>query len=238
MESQFDGRLQASASQAPAQNNDGQVLARLRALTLHHGNHAQYQESTVLPPSSIPQSSTDPIPTALQQDGPRSLRILLVRDNVINLKVINAFLLKHKYDRITTARNGNQAVAAVRQAADQGESFDLILMDVSMPGMDGFEATRLIRSFERGSEQGVDSREHGMLAMGKGEDDPLAGEVKEKDSSGGRGRNRAYIVALSEYGYASVRDEVERSGFDCIISRPTNLGKVRELLQRLQKEKE
>jgi PHD/YefM family antitoxin component YafN of YafNO toxin-antitoxin module len=79
--------------------------------------------------------------------------------------------------------------------------------------------------------------------MGEGEDDPRAGEVKESgmDSSGGRGRNRAYIVALSDYEYASVRDEVEKSGFDCMVSRPTSLGKIRELLQRLdsgQKEKE
>lgn len=47
-----------------------------------------------------------------------------------------------------TAKNGFEAVAAVHKATADDESFNVILMDISMPGMDGFEATKVIQAFE------------------------------------------------------------------------------------------
>jgi CheY-like chemotaxis protein len=63
-----------------------------------------------------------------------------VEDNSVNRKVATAILHKLKVD-VTHAENGEIAIEKV-----QNEAFDLILMDCSMPVMDGYEATRIIRS--------------------------------------------------------------------------------------------
>lgn len=69
----------------------------------------------------------------------RSLHILLAEDNAVNQKVAVA-LLKKSGHTVQVAQNGHEAVLAVQQ----GE-FDLILMDMHMPEMDGLAATRAIR---------------------------------------------------------------------------------------------
>jgi PAS domain S-box-containing protein len=72
----------------------------------------------------------------------RGLRVLLAEDNLVNQKL--AVRLLEKRDCIVAVvSNGREAVAAVEK-----ESFDLILMDVQMPIMDGFEATAAIRKME------------------------------------------------------------------------------------------
>ncbi len=68
-----------------------------------------------------------------------NLAILLAEDNPVNRKVISATLIK-KGHQVTTAENGKIAVSKAAQT-----KFDLILMDVQMPEMDGMDATSLIR---------------------------------------------------------------------------------------------
>jgi len=75
----------------------------------------------------------------------RPLRILLAEDSVLNQKLAVA-LLERQGHTVTIANNGLQAVDAV-----QAGSYDLILMDVSMPEMDGLEATEEIRKRQRDS---------------------------------------------------------------------------------------
>lgn len=75
------------------------------------------------------------------------LQILLVEDNPINQRVA-ARLLEKAGHRVTIAGNGREALSYVDTRA-----FDLVLMDVSMPEMDGLEATHAIRELERGTEK-------------------------------------------------------------------------------------
>jgi CheY-like chemotaxis protein len=72
----------------------------------------------------------------------RPLRVLLAEDNKVNQLVAKGLLTKRGHI-LTIVENGRAAVAAVEQGA-----FDVVLMDVQMPEMDGFEATAIIRSKE------------------------------------------------------------------------------------------
>ena len=73
----------------------------------------------------------------------RSLHILLAEDNRVNQKIATRLLEKRGH-HVALARNGAEALAALAQ-----RSFDLVLMDVHMPDMDGIEATIAIREKEK-----------------------------------------------------------------------------------------
>jgi CheY-like chemotaxis protein len=89
----------------------------------------------------------------LSDTGIKTPKVLLVEDNHINLKILAAYMkkLKLEYD---TATNGKEAVERYTQSP---KDFVCILLDISMPVMNGFEAARQIRAFERREEmkQGV-----------------------------------------------------------------------------------
>jgi len=85
------------------------------------------------------------------------LRILLVEDTPINQRVVLRMLELLGY-RADAVANGAECVTAVREHA-----YDLILMDVNMPEMNGLEATRLIRSAEE--QRAVKGRSHRIIAL-------------------------------------------------------------------------
>ncbi len=95
---------------------------------------ATWKESAVMT-SSIPASATG-APQA-------SIKVLLAEDNFVNQKLAVTMLQKRGY-RVSVANDGLEALALLER-----EAFDVVLMDVHMPNMGGFEATAQIRERER-----------------------------------------------------------------------------------------
>jgi len=94
-------------------------------------------------PNAAPQPETEkPADDATLQ----GVNILLAEDNDLNLEIAQ-FLLENAGATVTAARNGQEAVDIF--AASRPGEFDAILMDVMMPVMDGYTATRTIRRLDR-----------------------------------------------------------------------------------------
>ncbi|KAF9767823.1 hypothetical protein IL306_014951 [Fusarium sp. DS 682] len=142
------------------------------------------------PPSRVPSKRPSPV---TQQQGstsasePRSF--LLVDDNPINLSVLCAYMKKLK-SNYTTAADGLEAVERFQENPDQ---FSCILMDISMPRMDGIEATKQIRAFENKEDRdpviilaltGLASATAQQDAYASGVDVFLSKPVKLKELSG------------------------------------------------------
>ncbi len=94
-----------------------------------------------------PEQGTNGASASIFIPGGRRYRILLAEDNPIN-QMLAVRLLEQEGHSVTVAGNGLQALAVLEQAP-----FDLALMDIQMPEMDGFETTAAIREQERATER-------------------------------------------------------------------------------------
>jgi CheY-like chemotaxis protein len=137
---------------------------------------------------------------------PKKLRVLLVDDNLINLRFLETYIKKRRpnfeYD---CAEDGLQAVEA---AENYKAGYSLVFMDLSMPIMDGLEATRKIRALEKDR-----SKRLGSAAPAP-----------------------ALIVALT--GLASGRDQANAfsSGVDLFMTKPVKFKEIGRLLDERAKE--
>jgi two-component system, sensor histidine kinase and response regulator len=97
----------------------------------------------------LPQDDVaDTLPVG-RTEGKRPLRILLAEDNLINQKLA-VRLLEKRGHKVLVANNGREALAQL-----ETRCFDVVLMDVQMPEMDGLEATAVIRAQEKETGQRV-----------------------------------------------------------------------------------
>jgi signal transduction histidine kinase/CheY-like chemotaxis protein len=117
---------------------DGWLVKPVRAKSLFERLIGEYpaQPMPIAPPS--PKSA-----------GRRSLRALLAEDNEINATIAQKALRRLGFE-VSRAHDGREA-ASLGVAAARGEAprFEIVLMDIKMPGLDGFEASRTIRRAEK-----------------------------------------------------------------------------------------
>ncbi len=110
-------------------------------------------EKAIQIPTTVPDDSSKKVPLnqsniTLPEIGSspsRAERVLLVEDNLVNQKVASVLLSKAGFD-YEIAENGQIAV----EMFQRDRTFDVILMDCMMPVMDGFQATKEIRAYEKG----------------------------------------------------------------------------------------
>jgi two-component system, sensor histidine kinase and response regulator len=126
---------------------------------------------------------------SIAEDFRKDVQILLAEDYPTNQQVAMRHLYKAGY-QVDIAENGQQAVSAFKR-----RHFDLILMDIQMPVMDGYEATRLIRQWEEKLYAELHSGAPGCI-------------------------RRIPIVAMTAHAAAGYRDKSLESGMDDYLTKP------------------
>jgi signal transduction histidine kinase/ligand-binding sensor domain-containing protein/AmiR/NasT family two-component response regulator len=126
------------------------------------------------------------------------LRVLLAEDNTVNQRVAQRMIEKMGHS-VVVVENGSLVLEAAAK-----QHFDLILMDLQMPQMDGFEATARIR------------------------------EAEKKIARAGLGAPHIPIIALTAHAMSGDRDECLRAGMDDYISKPIALQRLIDILNKAE----
>ena len=132
-------------------------------------------------------------------------RVLLAEDNPVNQEVARA-MLEGLNCCVDIAADGLQTIDAFIK-----NPYDLIFMDCQMPGMDGYEATRIIRERERFRNLNTDN--------------------------GDSGESRIPIIALTAHALQGYREECLAAGMDDYLTKPFHKDQLRDMLQRWAKGK-
>ena len=151
----FERFQQADGSIPRRYGGSGLGLAISKALAEHMGGFLQAQSEpgqgsaftlmTPLAPAVAAPKAVQPAAVAAPSDRSRPLRVLLAEDHPTNRKVVELILAAAKIAMVSV-EDGAQALAAAK-----ADRFDVILMDMQMPVMDGLTAIRKLRAHEAAS---------------------------------------------------------------------------------------
>ena len=108
----------------------------------HSGQGSCFWAELPLPPAEAAQPAAPP--RQVLADRLRGARVLMVEDNAVNMLIAVAMLERWGI-HVGQAADGAEALIAVEQAAAAGRPWDAVLMDLQMPVMSGYEATRALR---------------------------------------------------------------------------------------------
>jgi CheY-like chemotaxis protein/HPt (histidine-containing phosphotransfer) domain-containing protein len=154
---------------------------------------------------SLSEESEKEIASPSAMDSRKDIRILLVEDYPTNQQVALRHLRSAGY-HVELAEEGQQAVDAFKR-----NPFNLILMDIQMPVMDGYQATRLIRDLE-------------LEIRGR--------TVEGEKSLAGTSEYRTPIIAMTAHAIKGYREKCLNSGMDDYITKPM---KRKDLLAIVEK---
>jgi CheY-like chemotaxis protein len=152
-----------------------------------------------------------------------ALHILLAEDNAVNQKLV-ARLLEKRGHTVVIAGNGREALEALAK-----ERFDLVLMDVQMPEMDGLEATTEIRRREKQFEVTSDEW-RAVQTQGDGtssERSPLVTCHSSLPSG------HIPIIAMTAHAMRGDRERCLQAGMDGYVAKPINAQQLFELIEAL-----
>ncbi|EFE34259.1 response regulator, putative [Trichophyton benhamiae CBS 112371] len=179
-------------------------------------------------------TNSNPLPTSLLDGAIPPINVLIVEDNTINLKLLEAFMKRLKV-RWQTAMNGREAVNKWREGG-----FHLVLMDIQLPVMSGLEATREIRRLERVNNIGVFQRSAGpsysASMVGSTPTSPSVAETPSSESNPedevkpedllnkeNQFKSPVIIVALTASSLQSDRHEALAAGCNDFLTKPVNI---------------
>jgi CheY-like chemotaxis protein len=155
-------------------------------LTVLHTSPAETRAPSLKPQQSLPAAQ-------------RRLHILLAEDNAINQRLAVTILEKRGHT-VVVANTGKEALEALEEGA-----FDFVLMDVQMPEMDGFEATKVIRQREALARQTQDSQ----------------------------ATFRIPIVAMTAHAMKGDRERCLAAGMDAYVSKPIQPRNLFDVIESL-----
>jgi len=199
----------------PAQPTDASLTPPNRVGSPHPGQKPKKMKN----PNVARSANGDPItasktaPTIVLDNSVPPINVLLVEDNVINLKLLEAFMKRLKV-RWKSAMNGKEAVNTWRTGG-----FHLVLMDIQLPVMNGLEATKEIRRLEGVNGIGVLSGspiENGLKMATKNN-----GPVSKADALPDRSlfKSPVIIVALTASSLQSDRHEALAAGCNDFLTK-------------------
>ncbi|WP_028585230.1 ATP-binding protein [Desulfogranum mediterraneum] len=168
-----------------------------------------FQFSLALKPGNPQQQPLSSAPLAADRQQPRNLAILVVDDNTVNRDVARMTL--QQYHQVTAAENGLDALEILAE-----KTFDLILMDVQMPLLDGLTTSTIIRSLEQGK-----AVKHDLPA-------PLLARLRQ----GLAGRHLP-IIAMTAHALSGDQEMCLAAGMDQYITKPFQPQQLTALLAEL-----